>query len=364
MDSNTRADIADDTAAAAATVDGSDIEPVLVVVRTGFELGLAIVESESEPEEVKTDDEADAEIQPEGTMEIGVDVTTGINIPNELLIANAIKRSEQLEEGVQAMTITFFGMSHEAIKELITQIVNEALANQEANRNARPVVEGESQNGDDMVIEMVEEIEMENDKIERFIWGLPDNIKGNVTSSKPSRLQEAIKMSNSLMDQKPPFKIQNVVRAFTVGNNDKRRYSGTLPYCSRCKLHHEGPCTVKCTNCKKIGHMARDCKTAVVAQTPRALVENKRAANNDARGRAYALGRGDGYPDSNVITGMFLLNNRYAHILFESSADKSFVSITFSALIDITPTTLDVSYTVELADGRIAGLILLLGVVL
>ncbi|GJS47463.1 hypothetical protein Tco_0597584, partial [Tanacetum coccineum] len=42
----------------------------------------------------------------------------------------------------------------------------------------------------------------ENDKIERFIWGLPDNIQGNVTSSKPVRLQDAIRMANGLMDQK------------------------------------------------------------------------------------------------------------------------------------------------------------------
>ncbi|GJW85905.1 reverse transcriptase domain-containing protein [Tanacetum coccineum] len=42
----------------------------------------------------------------------------------------------------------------------------------------------------------------ETDKVERFIWGLPDSIQGNVTSSKPTRLQEAIEIANSLMDQK------------------------------------------------------------------------------------------------------------------------------------------------------------------
>ncbi|GKE87281.1 putative reverse transcriptase domain-containing protein, partial [Tanacetum coccineum] len=80
-----------------------------------------------------------------------------------------------------------------------------------------------------------------------------------------------------------------------------------------------------------------------------------KAANNDACGRAYALGEGDGNPDSNVVTGTFLLNNRYAYILFDYGADRSFVLTTFSALIDITPTTLDISYTVELADHWIAG---------
>ncbi|GJS65987.1 putative reverse transcriptase domain-containing protein [Tanacetum coccineum] len=58
-------------------------------------------------------------------------------------------------------------------------------------------------------------------------------------------------------------------------------------------------------------------------------------------------------PDSNVVTGTFLLNNRYASILFDTCADRSFVSTTFSSQIDITPTALDYYYDVELADGRI-----------
>ncbi|GJZ03861.1 putative reverse transcriptase domain-containing protein [Tanacetum coccineum] len=41
-------------------------------------------------------------------------------------------------------------------------------------------------------------------------------------------------------------------------------------------------------------------------------------------------------------------------MLFDSGADRSFVSTTFSALLDVAPTTLDTSYAVELADGRIS----------
>ncbi|GKF55850.1 hypothetical protein Tco_0166190, partial [Tanacetum coccineum] len=51
--------------------------------------------------------------------------------------------------------------------------------------------------------------------------------------------------------------------------------------------------------------------------------------------------------------GTFLLNNCYASMLFDSGADRSFVSTTFSALLDVIPSTLDVSYAVELADGRV-----------
>ncbi|GKA93300.1 hypothetical protein Tco_0815286 [Tanacetum coccineum] len=66
------------------------------------------------------------------------------------------------------------------------------------------------------------------------------------------------------------------------------------------------------------------------------------------------LGRGDANPDSNVIKGTFILNNHYAFILFDSGVDRSFVSTTFSTLLNITPDTLDLSYAVELADGRIS----------
>ncbi|GJY49135.1 putative reverse transcriptase domain-containing protein [Tanacetum coccineum] len=51
----------------------------------------------------------------------------------------------------------------------------------------------------------------------------------------------------------------------------------------------------------------------------------------------------------------FLLNNRYSSILFDTGADRSFVSTAFSSLIDITPSTLDNSYDIELADGKIIG---------
>ncbi|GKB39637.1 putative reverse transcriptase domain-containing protein [Tanacetum coccineum] len=77
--------------------------------------------------------------------------------------------------------------------------------------------------------------------------------------------------------------------------------------------------------------------------------------NGIAQGRAYALGERDASPGSNIVTGTFLLNNRYATILFDTGADRSFVSTTSSALINITPTTLESHYDVELADGKIIG---------
>ncbi|GJW97514.1 reverse transcriptase domain-containing protein [Tanacetum coccineum] len=69
---------------------------------------------------------------------------------------------------------------------------------------------------------------------------------------------------------------QNMARAYTVGNNVERKaYVGNLPYCNKCRMHYEGPCMVKCGNCKRVGHMTRDCRTAVVATSQRAPVGNQ-----------------------------------------------------------------------------------------
>ncbi|GJX72040.1 zinc finger, CCHC-type containing protein [Tanacetum coccineum] len=46
-------------------------------------------------------------------------------------------------------------------------------------------------------------------------------------------------------------------------------------------------------------------------------------------------------------------NHRYASILFDTGADRSFVSTAFSSLINIAPSALDTKYDAELADGKI-----------
>ncbi|GKC45686.1 putative reverse transcriptase domain-containing protein [Tanacetum coccineum] len=86
-------------------------------------------------------------------------------------------------------------------------------------------------------------------------------------------------------------------------------------------------------------------------------VRNKtgnQTGGNEATVKTYAIGGGGTNPDSNVVTGTFLLNNYYASMLIDLGSDRSFVSSTFSALLDITPSTLDTSYAVELADGIIS----------
>ncbi|GKC65607.1 putative reverse transcriptase domain-containing protein [Tanacetum coccineum] len=81
--------------------------------------------------------------------------------------------------------------------------------------------------------------------------------------------------------------------------------------------------------------------------------QGNQAGNGNVMARAYAIGTAGTNPNSNVITGTFILNNHYASILFDIGADMSFVSTAFSSLIDIILTTLDHGYDVELADGKI-----------
>ncbi|GKC62281.1 putative reverse transcriptase domain-containing protein [Tanacetum coccineum] len=51
--------------------------------------------------------------------------------------------------------------------------------------------------------------------------------------------------------------------------------------------------------------------------------------------------------------GMFLLNQHLARVLFDSGADKSFVSISLASMLNIPPITIDTFYNIEMADGNL-----------
>ncbi|GJS40078.1 putative reverse transcriptase domain-containing protein [Tanacetum coccineum] len=105
----------------------------------------------------------------------------------------------------------------------------------------------------------------ESKEVEKYIGGLPDMIRGNVMSYQPKIMERAIKFANDQMDQKgyqQQNKRQNIRRAYTAGPGEKREYTGSLPLCTKCNCHHKGPCAPRCNQCKKIGHLARDCRSS------------------------------------------------------------------------------------------------------
>ncbi|GKD74323.1 putative reverse transcriptase domain-containing protein, partial [Tanacetum coccineum] len=249
----------------------------------------------------------------------------------------------------------------------------------------------------------------ESDKIEKYVGGLPHMIHESVMASKPKTTQDTIEFATELMDKKihtfterqsenkrkqddnqqqqqQQNKRQNTSRAYAAGSGKKKPYGGSKPLCLKCNYHHDGQCAPNCHKCNKVGHLARDCRSttnAITANNQRGtgagqkptcyeygaqghfkrdcpkLKDNNRGnegGNGNAPTKVYAVGRAETNPDSNVVTGTFLLNNHYASVLFDIGADRSFVSTAFSSQIDITPSTLDHYYDVELADGRIIGL--------
>ncbi|GKB42696.1 putative reverse transcriptase domain-containing protein [Tanacetum coccineum] len=219
--------------------------------------------------------------------------------------------------------------------------------------------------------------------VDKYISGLPDNIYGNVKSARHKMLDETIELANDLMDQKlrtyverqsdnkrkaddssrnnhghqqQPFKRQNVAKVYNMGTGEKKPYGGSLPKSSgntnganTQKGNGANPKGNGCFECGAPGHFKRDCPK----------LKNKDGGNGNAKGWVYAVRNAEkrrnasGNPDSNVVTSMFLLNNRYASILFDTSTDRSFISSAFSSLIDIAHTPLENSYDVELVDGKI-----------
>ncbi|GKB53826.1 putative reverse transcriptase domain-containing protein [Tanacetum coccineum] len=115
------------------------------------------------------------------------------------------------------------------------------------------------------------------------------------------------------------------VRAYAVTPTENSRYTGSLPLCKKCTLHHTGPCTVKCQTCNKVGHLTRNCRNKGPATgsnlqpvfvTCHACGEKghyksqcSRVNNND-HGRAYLLRDKNAHQDPNVVTGYHQLRVR------------------------------------------------------
>nr|GEW35696.1 hypothetical protein [Tanacetum cinerariifolium] len=176
----------------------------------------------------------------------------------------------------------------------------------------------------------------ETEKVDKYINGLCDNIHGNVMFARPKTLDDAIELANDLMDQKlrtyaerqaenkrkldnnnqaqqQLLKKQNVVQAYAVGTGEKKPYGGSKPLCPKFNYHHDGECAPKCTNCKKVNHLTKDCWHPINANNQRTITcyecGNQGHYMNDCmvlknqgtqtRGMVYALGGGETDQDIN-----------------------------------------------------------------
>ncbi|KAI3777866.1 hypothetical protein L1987_47669 [Smallanthus sonchifolius] len=244
-------------------------------------------------------------------------------------------------------------------------------------------------------------------RIELYIGGLVPQIQSMVTSSNPTTIQQTIRLAHKLTNQAvtqgtlPPRKsasksadnnkckfdnsssnnkgyqqnqpqqqqrkfesTKNFNQSTSLGQN-QGGYAGRYPKCNKCGYHHTGTCDKqRCQRCGKMGHTVKDYRVDLQKQPfqqPGNNNNNHQGNNNNqgnnggngAKGRAFVLGSGEARYDQNVVTGKFLLNNYFASVLFDTSADRSFITNKLSSLLRETPTLLEDKYTIEIADGQI-----------
>ncbi|GJS25561.1 putative reverse transcriptase domain-containing protein [Tanacetum coccineum] len=221
--------------------------------------------------------------------------------------------------------------------------------------------------------------------IEVFIGGLAQSIEGNVTASKPQTLEEAINIAHRLMDQVTKHTPVQVSSDHKRKFDDRELSTTTTtvtptPTTATIITNHNrtenrkpsGHCTVKCNTCNKVGYLTKNCRNKgpatgsnllPVTVTCHAYGEKGHYANqcrktttNNAQGRAYMLRDRNTHQDPNVVTGMFLLNQHLARVLFDSGADKSFVSISLASILNIPQITIDTFYNIEMADGNLVSI--------
>nr|GEW92811.1 putative reverse transcriptase domain-containing protein [Tanacetum cinerariifolium] len=147
-------------------------------------------------------------------------------------------------------------------------------------------------------------------------------------------IEEVQRMEHKLWNLKNNQK-QGNARAMVTAPTDGNVSFESLPLCERCFTRRVGPCTIKCHKCGKVRDKARYCKEKNVATGANALPILT----------CYDCGL-------NAVTGTFLLNNRYAFVLFDSGSDRSFMDTRFSSMLHFGPVKVKASYEVELADGR------------
>ncbi|GKB95901.1 hypothetical protein Tco_0982038, partial [Tanacetum coccineum] len=115
---------------------------------------------------------------------------------------------------------------------------------------------------------------------ERYTRGFPERIKGNITSSKPATLHDAINMARELVEQAVQPRTEN--RGYAVGN---------LPKCNLCNFYHMGDDALQ---------SGPECQRTV--QCLEKIIELYFQHNEGACARAYVVVENP-QQNPNVVTG-------------------------------------------------------------
>ncbi|GJX05197.1 putative reverse transcriptase domain-containing protein [Tanacetum coccineum] len=93
----------------------------------------------------------------------------------------------------------------------------------------------------------------------------------------------------------------------------------------------------------RMGHLSKNCRSKKPATRSNQLLVTVvcHACDKNAQ------------QDPNVITGMFLLNQHLVRVLFDSGADRSFISLSLASMLNIPSITIDTFYNIEMADGNL-----------
>nr|GEW92032.1 hypothetical protein [Tanacetum cinerariifolium] len=187
-------------------------------------------------------------------------------------------------------------------------------------------------------------VTLENQHVNRYIWGLPPEIKVRVTLSKPTTIQSVVSLANRLTTdgiKDGIFKKQENAKNKKRATNERQR-----------------PTYFECGD---PNHFRRNCSRMNQATTaggnrphPVLAIEgnpNPENNRNQAQGRASAQGVTEAPQDLNVMTGTFSLNYHFAIVLFDSGADYSFISTNFLPLINMKPSVISLGYEIEIASG-------------
>ncbi|GJY95631.1 putative reverse transcriptase domain-containing protein [Tanacetum coccineum] len=176
-------------------------------------------------------------------------------------------------------------------------------------------------------------------KMEEELYNL--NFDDRRTFNNNSRSNNNYRNTNNIYNNHQPQqnRRQETARAYAITPSENSRWASEQDYRKQGSTTKSNQLRVivVCHACGEKGHYTNQC----------------RKTNINAQGIAYMLRDRNAQQDPKVVTGMFLLNQHLVKVLFDSGADKSFISISLASMLNIPSITIDTFYDIEMADGNL-----------